>query len=161
MAKKTIEERFFDKVEISEHHRCWLWKGMTRNGYGLLYAGAKYLPAHRYAYELFVGPIPEGAIILHSCDVPRCVNPKHLRPGTHAENVADMRERGRLLCGMRNPGAKLTPEAVNMIRTSEHTLTYLARLFGVTPTTISDVRRGKRWRQEMGKKADIGPRPQR
>jgi hypothetical protein len=57
--------------------------------------------AHRISYELFVGPIPEGMIIRHSCDVTSCVQPAHLLIGTQAENVRDMVERGR----QRSPGA--------------------------------------------------------
>jgi hypothetical protein len=80
---------------------CWPWTGgtMTR-GYGLYDRirrdiGRVTYRAHRLAYLLAVGPIPRGAMILHSCDNPPCCNPAHLRPGTAAENMADVVKRGR------------------------------------------------------------------
>lgn len=76
---------------------CWPWIGATQShGYGAFYYGTNHsVRAHRLSYMVFVGPIPEGMYILHSCDNPPCVNPKHLRPGTHEDNMHDKKERGR------------------------------------------------------------------
>lgn len=67
---------------------CWLWVGVTNQyGYGRLSEGhSKKLSAHRVAYELIKGPIPDGMVLDHLCRVPCCVNPDHLEPVTHAEN---------------------------------------------------------------------------
>ena len=94
---------FWRRVHKSDG--CWLWTGGKRStsGYGVfqLHLDTPYgraillVAAHRLAYTLAVGPIPPGAILLHSCDTPACVRPDHLRPGTRRENSQDMISRGR------------------------------------------------------------------
>lgn len=78
---------------------CWEWRG-ARNGHGyglvsLHREGVKAARAHRVVYESRRGPIPRGAVLRHSCDNPPCVNPDHLKPGTHKQNMEDMAARGR------------------------------------------------------------------
>lgn len=68
---------------------CWSWQGRTHRGYGKY---GRWL-AHRLAYELMVGPIPKGLELDHRCVNPRCVNPDHLEPVTHAENTRRMVDR--------------------------------------------------------------------
>lgn len=83
---------------------CWLWEGSKyQNGYGWLKVFGKVVSVHRFSYELHRGPIPEGMHILHSCDVRHCVNPDHLRVGTHQKNMAEAAERGRIPSGSRHP----------------------------------------------------------
>ena len=78
---------------------CWLWTGCgSLCGYGRFGAGGHYgglIPAHRQAWMLFRGPIPDGLEVAHKCDVRWCVNPDHLWLATHAENMADMLAKGR------------------------------------------------------------------
>lgn len=89
------QDRFMRRVDFGDG--CWLWTASVgSHGYGQTFIGKKVTTAHRVAYELWVGPIPDGLYILHSCDNKRCVNPAHLRAGTQAENVADAKQRGRL-----------------------------------------------------------------
>lgn len=67
---------------------CWLWIGSTAgHGYGEFYDGQRKVPAHRWAYEHFIGPIPDGLQLDHLCRVRPCVNPEHLEPVTQAENI--------------------------------------------------------------------------
>lgn len=93
----TEEEKKYiiDRVSVSENG-CWNWQLRTsHNGYGLTQRKGLDLRVHRYAFELWKGEIPEGMLILHSCDNRKCCNPEHLRIGTAKENVADAIERGR------------------------------------------------------------------
>lgn len=79
-------ERFWSNVEKTG--TCWLWAGSkTQGGYGQARFGGRTAGAHRIAYTLLVGPIPNGLEIDHLCRVRACVNPAHLEPVTHTENV--------------------------------------------------------------------------
>ncbi len=81
--------RFWRLAEVADVRACWLWKGAQRNGYGChTVAGRQHL-AHRLAWSFIYSAIPAGKGILHSCDTPLCVNPRHLRPGTHEDNNLD------------------------------------------------------------------------
>src|SRR6266496_2265386 len=85
--------RFWAKVDRSGGSRaCWLWTGKTgRDGYGRIGLGGRgalvRVRAHRFAYELLIGPIPDGLQIDHLCRVRHCVNPAHLEPVTQRENI--------------------------------------------------------------------------
>ena len=88
---------FWAKVDKDSHTEgCWLFMGFRKwDGYGWLSRMGKYMTAHRYAWILTHGKPPDGMHILHQCDNPPCCNPAHLRLGTHAENMAECKERGR------------------------------------------------------------------
>lgn len=83
--RKPLIMRFWSKVEITPS--CWLWHGGTGMGYGKLQKDGRMDLAHRVAYELFVGPIPEGLELDHLCRNHGCVNPEHLEAVTHQENT--------------------------------------------------------------------------
>jgi hypothetical protein len=93
--------RFWAKVNQGDG--CWEWQGKRIGGYGILLTGPagaqRRERAHRVSWEINRGPIPSGAFVLHSCDNPPCVNPDHLHLGTNADNMAEMRERGRSFHG--------------------------------------------------------------
>lgn len=94
--------RFHEKVHKGPD--CWAWLGqLTPKGYGQLKVFGRFVSAHRFAHELYNGPIPDGMHVLHACDNKRCVNPAHLRIGTHAENMKEAAERGRMRCGSNHP----------------------------------------------------------
>jgi hypothetical protein len=79
-------ERFLTKVRITAD--CWTWIASTNdNGYGQFYVGEQKFSAHRWSYELLVGPVPDGKELDHLCRNRACVRPSHLEPVTHLENV--------------------------------------------------------------------------
>jgi len=120
-------------------------------GYGGFWDGSRVVAAHRFAWGMEHGSIPEGLHILHRCDNPPCCNPPHLYLGTNADNVADRVSRGRAAgqVGERNPRAKLTEEQVRAIKQrlkNGETQTGLACEYGVHQTAIGFIARGVRWK---------------
>lgn len=94
MSLFLVEERFMKFVSKTEN--CWNWTGgCNKAGYGQYNFDGKTLKAHRFSFTLCKGKIPEGLCILHSCDNRRCVNPAHLRTGTHLENMNDRNMKNR------------------------------------------------------------------
>lgn len=144
-----VGERFHARVDRSGDG-CWLWLGARDpRGYGRISVGGrggKMEGAHRVAYALAYGPIPDGAHVLHSCDNPPCVNPAHLSAGTHHENMRDMAVR------CRSARTKLTPEQVIEILGRLHAERQrdLAREFGVAKATIGAIARRETWSHLCG-----------
>lgn len=98
--KKSMSQRFWEKVECRGADECWPWLAATQRGYGAfrLIDGngrRRQVNAQRVAYVLTYGPIPDGEHILHSCDTPLCCNPKHLSTGTRSDNMRQMVDRNR------------------------------------------------------------------
>lgn len=95
--------------------------------------------AHRVACELAHGEIPPNMVAMHSCDVKRCCNPKHLSHGTHSENHKDAWSKGL------RRGPKLSRDQAERIRGTEGTQREIAKHFGIAFQTVSDIKRGKIW----------------
>lgn len=145
----ATQSDFLARVDKGDGRGCWLWTGHRgRFGHGRFREKGRWLIAHRRAYELFVGPIPDGLIVRHSCDVPPCVNPAHLLAGTHADNARDCVERGRKAIGSRAGTAKLTEDDVRAIRSLPPTvqLAPIAERYGITQAQVSKIRHRKAWR---------------
>jgi hypothetical protein len=134
------ETRFLAKVQKAESG-CWEWRStLNRQFYGKFwYAGAQ-RPAHRVSYQLFVGLIPDGAMVLHKCDNARCVNPDHLYLGDAVQNCRDRTERLRYM-------VRLPLESVRSIReryaAGGVSQELLAAEFGVHQTQVSKYVTGK------------------
>jgi hypothetical protein len=145
-------ERFWSKVDKSGD--CWIWMACrVATGYGRFHFAKRATKAHRVAWELTNGAIPDGICVLHRCDVPACVNPAHLFLGTHAENWKDMREKGRAsggrLTGSANRNSKLTETTVRAIRAyCQRGFSYAcaSRKFGVSDVQVSNIIRRLQWR---------------
>lgn len=148
---RTGEEIMRLYVPDQPNGQCWVWQGhLDRRGYGVVQHNGRPARAHRVIYEHLVGPIPEGKILMHSCDNPPCVNPAHLTPGTDAENLRDMAARGRSARGSKHRAAKLTERQVVEIRArfaaGGCTQKQLAQEYGLTETPISQLLHGITWR---------------
>lgn len=153
---QDAKRRLLAKVEPIPIVGCWLWTGSVNpDGYGNFSYKGWSQKAHRIAYELFVGAVPDGLFVCHRCDVPGCVNPNHLFIGTNKDNVHDMLAKGRspilgklpppVTCGEANIRSKLTAEKVREIRASTDSNVVLGRRYGVSGVAISKIKRKKMW----------------
>lgn len=151
-----LAERFWPRVERSDASDCWPWLGQTKKArhgkrYGIV-AGEgprwKTITAHRAAYELTRGAIPAGMCVCHRCDNPICVNPAHLFLGTHDDNMADMKAKGRHAStrGELNGRAKITADDVLAIYVDHRSTREIANQYGVHISNIRLIRRGLAWR---------------
>ena len=84
----TLEQRL--KRRATTGGGCWLWTGPLSDGYGQIKVNGKMRPAHVVAYELHVGPVPEGMLLDHRCRIRHCVRPDHLRPVTNKQNLENL-----------------------------------------------------------------------
>lgn len=172
--REAIYERFWQYVDKNgpvvraELGPCWIWTGKKNDhNYGLLSDSrvktGKFIRAHRLSYELHLGEIPPGLLVLHQCDNRLCCNPSHLRLGTHKDNGREASERGRLPVGSSSVSSKLTDVQVKDIRakykyreviiqriTDESgcivTLQQLADKYKVNGTTIFQILNGRSWK---------------
>lgn len=148
---------FWPKVLIGEDGDCWPWQAYKDlDGYGTFLVKrqgrfSKYR-AHRVAYVLSGGTVATNQLLLHSCDNPSCCNPKHLSPGSCAENTRQRDERGRTNRpkGERHPLHKLNDAVVKEIlsiasQPNSPTIQAIARKYGVHRETIGGIVRGERW----------------
>lgn len=153
-----LRERFESKVERIPGVDCHIWiAALKTTGYGAFLIDGKNKAASRVAYELYVGPIPHGLHVRHTCDVRECVNPAHLVLGTHADNMRDMSERGRCrpvrLSGEKHGRSKLTELQVKEIRrryVSRDPVNgsgALAKEFGISMGHVYQLLTKSRWRE--------------
>lgn len=94
LSQEDLKRNFYSKFEPVTETGCWLWLGALNRAYGSFWNGSKPVGAHRFSYEFHCGKT-DGLDVLHRCDVPLCVNPRHLFLGTQTDNNADMCKKGR------------------------------------------------------------------
>lgn len=126
---------------------CWECLDIKPNvrGYIQVKIQGEHLYLHRVVCALVNTTINSDLHTLHSCDNTKCINPKHLRYGTHTDNMQDKKERGRApgFAGVSNPNSSFTKGQILEIRASNRTDSALARLFKVHSSTIGRIRTGK------------------
>lgn len=153
-------KRFWSKVSISGGPQsCWEWKAAKdKDGYGVTSFNKKWIGAHRLAWILAKGEIPDGLCVCHHCDNPSCVNPSHLFLGTVKDNTQDMIRKGRscvwtrpecVVRGSVHSSAKLTEDDVREMRRkyamNESNQTELSREYGVSSGRVSEIITLKSW----------------
>jgi hypothetical protein len=126
---------------------CWVWtRGCIPEGYGCVHIDGSTRLAHRLAWMVAYGPIPAGMQICHHCDNRKCVRPDHLFLGTSADNLADMRRKGRHSRGEKVNTAKLTEAQVLAIRADTRHREVIAAEYGICRTHVNAIKRGRCWK---------------
>lgn len=144
--RKSVHDRFFSRIEFDPNGGCWLWLGSLNYGYGNFSIGYKTVRAHRFSYEMHPGEIPDGLCVCHKCDVRCCMNPNHFFLGTNGDNMADKTAKGRSSRGSGHRAAKLCEADIPKIRNSPLRNAAIAREYGLSRTTIGDIRNRRIWR---------------
>lgn len=148
---KTLDDIFARTRKSGE---CLEWTGsIDTRGYGNIRVERRNKRVHRLVYELAVGPIPvgdghHGVVVMHTCDNRLCCNPDHLCIGSHADNMADMKAKGRrksIGVGSANGRAKLSAEQVIAIRQDKRGKRTIAPEYGISPAQVQRIRRGQQW----------------
>jgi hypothetical protein len=149
--RKTYRERFDEKYTKLGPNECWEWNAAkNHSGYGAFNTcrNNRVKVAHRVAWELSHGPIPEGLCVCHRCDNPSCVNPNHLFLGTKADNNADKVSKGRSNFGERNGRSRLLEAQASRIlarRREGVPSKQVAAEFGVCRETVDNIASGRNW----------------
>jgi hypothetical protein len=154
---KTMAELLATRVQASGTDECWPCSGATAGGpsegkrYGVMKVGGRrgvIWYAHRAAWVVAFGDIPDGMQVCHRCDNPLCCNPAHLFLGSHGDNTADREAKGRTARGLRVGGAKLSWQQVLDIRANyalcKVTQQELADRFEVSIQHVNNIITGKR-----------------
>lgn len=146
--------RFWMLVDIGGVEACWTWKGYVEKGYGQYFFAGRMRGAHELALTFTTGEKRHPDLdTCHSCDVPLCCNPTHLRFDTRQSNVDDCVTRNRHATGERNGHAKLTESDVRIMRVRHAngaTGRALAHEYGVSESLVTEILRGKRWKTAGG-----------
>ena len=137
--------RFFDKVLIGDG--CWEWQagGTSGFGYGKFRVDGKSVNSHTFSWEFFNGE-RNGMCVMHKCDNPPCVNPKHLKLGTKADNSRDMVSKRRNPVGEERHNSKLTEKKVLEIRASSDRHCDIADQYGIARSTVFMIKNRRTWR---------------
>lgn len=147
-------QRFEQKVERIPFFECHVWNASSlKSGYGkFVTKSGSWELAHRVAYKLYAGDIAKGMSVLHKCDNPSCVNPKHLYLGNYKDNARDREDRNRSnhVSGMKHGRNKLTSSQVLEIRdlydTGKYSCFRLASIYDVNHKTVYDIVNRKIWK---------------
>ena len=153
-SNKSLEQRFWEKVQKLGEHDCWAWTGArTKDGYGSFNFSGKSVLAHRAAAIISShGVAINDLVVCHICDNRLCVNPRHFFYGTVGDNNSDRHAKGRSsggsMPGETNPQAKLTAEQADDVRSGVLTRSQYADKYGVTYWTVRDIQTGRIWRTQ-------------
>jgi len=148
------KERFWEKVNIGKKDVCWEWSAsLDGKGYGQISICGKPKRAHRVAWILKRGEIPENKFVCHHCDNRKCVNPNHLFIGGPLSNIQDMDRKGRRINtphhGEKHGMAILTNYKVKIIKfllkNTNLKQNHIAKTFQVSNSTINHIKKNRQW----------------
>lgn len=154
MPRRSLEQRFWAKVDKASGHgpwdNCWVWTGSRRGGYGNIKIAGQARTAHRVAYVLTYGEIPNapgrGLFVCHHCDNRACVRPDHFFLGTNKENADDCDRKGRRRKGEIHPKAILTEAQVREIIAFRGRYKVIAQKFAITETHVCNIKTRRIWK---------------
>lgn len=146
------DPRFSQKIHETDSG-CWEYTGVTgEGGYGYVRRRPRQLRAHRYAWELVNGSVPDGMFVCHRCDNRKCCNPDHLFLGTHRDNMDDMIGKGRLRThaqdGENNGNSRLDWETVQKIRelyAIGASQMQIGKMYGISNSSVHLIVHHKTW----------------
>lgn len=143
------QDRFWEKIQKSDD--CWIWtSGKDLDGYGLFQLESRRtVRAHRLMYQITEGPIPDGNVIMHSCDNPPCVNPGHLAAVHELVNIADRDTKGRTSQKSRHYAAKVSQEQVDQLRQRVFAGEKIYRIhseYGISYSQAKSIAAGRTWK---------------
>lgn len=148
---QEVITRFFQNINYPGNDTdCWLWNGYCNlAGYGI-FNWNRHIKSHRFIYECYYGPIPDGLFVCHKCDNPPCCNPDHLFLGTDQDNKHDMVQKNRQAFGIYNGMSKLNDETVieilEKIKGGKYTsLQHLCADYSIAESPIREILSRKAW----------------
>lgn len=163
MTDEELIDWFYNQKNITESG-CWEWTGVLNGGYGHLSIHGKRILAHRFSLQQHLKrEIPASLEVRHMCNNPRCINPEHLKEGTHSENMNDMvlsnrQARGKTLsdkligiphpktAGSKNGRAKISEQDAIHIRNSNESHASLSRQYGISNTQVKRIKNNESWK---------------
>jgi hypothetical protein len=148
---KDPVERFWKNVSVVQNKfDCLEWIGRTSyKGYGVMKINNKTVQAHRFSYQIHKGTIPDGMLVCHLCDNPKCVSPSHLFLGTIQDNNLDRDRKQRNALGERNGKSKLTLDDVRKIKRlyqSGYSTKEIVKIMNLNHSTVTNIKLGRSWR---------------
>lgn len=149
MKRYIVDDRIYleSQIERITESGCWIWVGgLTSEGYGQTWRRNGESYAHRLSYRIFIGPIPTGYFVCHTCDVKSCCNPSHMFLGTSDDNIADMLKKERNPKGEKHGCAILTEKQILDIRKDCRNGEAIARSYGVSRTHVHRIKKKQVWK---------------
>jgi len=152
--KRPACDRFWEKVAVGNTDSCWPWKAsVCPKGYGKFVGdNGEHTKAHRFAFTIAHGPIPEGQCVCHRCDNPPCCNPTHLFAGTTGDNTRDSVRKGRFVSTKRGEThfrARWTENDVlkmRSLRTSGMSISGIAKIMNCSNSRVCEIVHRKTWK---------------
>ena len=153
----SVKDRVLLTIKVDTITGCWNWIGSInkQSGRGRLKVKCRTTVAYRASYEAFIGDIPFGKMVCHTCDNPLCVNPWHLFTGSAKDNIQDSVRKNRHPKHERHNKAKLTMKIADDIRARKLTAKQYASIYEIHWSSVYNIWRGVTWINSNQRKGNI------